>query len=69
MMDCAIKVCEQHYGDYRKPGCSKCPISSACSSGTGQLTWESLSAWQMRCERAAAEIARAADAGGKGSAG
>lgn len=65
MMDSAIKVCEQHYGDYRKPGCSKCPISSACSSGTGQLTWESLSAWQMRCESAATELARAADAGGK----
>ena len=58
MMENALKVCEQHYGDYRKPGCSKCPISSACSSGTGQLTWESLRAWQARCEEAAAETER-----------
>ncbi len=29
--------------------CAKCPISEACTSGTGYLTQASLDAWNDRC--------------------
>ena len=53
-------VCKQHYTPPpQRSTCSKCPIQSACHSGTGpRLTAESIAAWQERMESAAVEWLR-----------
>lgn len=53
-------VCKQHYTPPpQRSTCSKCPIQSACHSGTGpMLTAESIGAWQERMESAAVKWLR-----------
>ena len=59
-MNQAQSVCKRHYTPPpQRSTCSKCPIQSACHSGTGpRLTAESIGAWQERMESAAVEWLR-----------
>lgn len=59
-MNQAQSVCKQHYTPPpQRSTCSRCPIQSACHSGTGpRLTAESIGAWQGRMKSAAVEWLR-----------